>query len=263
MQTEQTTENQGIIIPGEQIDLENRARDQGWVSKEEFDADERNHGKKWRPAEEFIERGELFDTIKSLKGEIHSIKRDFNLLAQHHKDVAKIEYDRALRDLKTQRAVAAEEGDTKAVVEISDKIDELKEGYAETKQEHKTSNGQHPAYTEWLKDNSWYTSDVALRGAADGMAQEYIKLNPNSSFEDVLAHVSSEMTKKFLKRETPSRPKSATVDSGTNGNHAKKAKLSKADLSDDEKEIMRAFIKRGVFATEQEYMDELAKVKGL
>ena len=252
--------NQGILIPGEAAEVESRARAQGWVGKEEFDADERNAGKKWRPAEEFLERGELFDTIKSLKGEIHSIKRDFNLLAQHHKDVAKVEYDRALKDLKAQRAVAAEEGDTKAVVEISDKIDELREDFKDQQQENKPVAGVHPAYAEWLKDNSWYTSDAALRGAADGLAQDYLRLNPNSSFEEVLSFVSSQINSKFINKP---KAKAATVDSGTNGVGGKKAKLTKADLSDDEREIMRTFIKRGVFANEQEYIDELAKVKGL
>lgn len=262
MEQNQQNENVGILIPGEAAEVESRARSQGWVSKEEFEADERNVGKKWRPADEFVERGELFDTIKSLKGEIHSIKRDFNLLAQHHKDVAKVEYDRALKDLKAQRAEAAEEGDTKTVVEISDKIEELRETYKEQKQEHTPSNGTvHPAFTAWLNDNSWYTTDPALRGAADAVAKEYISVNSQSSFEDVLNHVSAEMSKKFFAKT--SKPKVTTVESGSNGSSAKKGKLTKADLSDDEREIMRTFVKRGVFANEQEYIDELAKVKGL
>ena len=251
----------GILVPGERAEVESRARDQGWVSEDEFKSDERNVGKKWRPAEEFLERGELFDTIKSLKGEIHSIKRDFSLLTQHHKDVAKVEYERAIAELKAQRAVAAKEGDTEAIVELSDKIEEVKEGYQAQKKEQKADATQlHPAYAEWIRENNWYTTDTALHGAADAVAQDYMQKNPNSSFEDVLSHVTKEIKTKFM--DKPKR--TATVESGSNGATPRgKSKLSKADLSDDEREIMRTFIRRGVFNNEQEYIDELAKVKGL
>lgn len=266
METENLNQNQndpGIIIPGERADIENRARSSGWVSKEEFEADERNEGKKWRDADEFLERGEFLSTIKSLKHEVAAMKRDFNLLAQHHKDVAKVEYERAVKDIKAQRAQAAEEGDTKAVVELSDQLDELKADYEKVKQEHQKSGGTvHPAFQEWIQENMWYQTDPALRGAADGVAQAYISQNPNSPFEEVLAHVSEKMSQ-FLSK--PSKARTSTVESGTNRgtSSGKKAKLTKADLNAEELEVMSALVRRKVFANEQEYIDELAKVKGL
>lgn len=256
------TEDPGILIPGERAEVEDRARGQGWVSKEEFEADARNAGKKWRPAEEFLERGEFLSTIKSLKHEVLSIKRDFSILAQHHKDVAKVEYERAIKDLKAQRVQAAEEGDTRAVVDIQDQIDELKENYAAQKESHQkdSPNAPHPAYVSWVSENSWYDTDPALRGAADSVARAYMQKNPSSPFEEVLDHVSREMSKYIQKP----KPKAAFVESGSNGAiTGKKAKLTEADLSEEERDVMRTFIKRGVFKNKQEYIDELAKVKGL
>lgn len=260
-QNQLPNEDPGIIIPGERADIESKARNQGWVSKEEFDSDERNVGKKWREAEEFLERGEFLTTIKSLKHEVAAMKRDFTLLAQHHKDVAKVEYEHAIKDIKAQRAQAAEEGDTKAVVELSDQLDELKADYNKVKEEHAKNGGTvHPAFSAWLEDNTWYQSDPALRGAADGLAQEFLQRNKNAPFEEVLTYISEKMTT-FLSKP---KPRAASVEGGSRQpSQGKKAKLTRADLNAEELEVMTALVRRKVFDSEQEYIDELAKVKGL
>ncbi len=254
-------QNQGILIPGEAVEVEGRARSQGWSSKEEFEANPNNAGKKWRPADEFLERGELFDTIKSLKHELTGIKRDFNNLASHHQKVAKVEYERALNTLKTQRKVAAEEGDTSAVVELSDAIEELKTDFQTQREDNQSTQAQpHPAFQPWLDENSWYTADEELRAIADVQAKKYYQTNPNPPFEDVLKHVSKYMKEKYI---SPKRVTAPSVEGGTNGaSSQKKSKFSKADLSDMERDIMRTMVARKVM-TEQEYVDELAKAKGL
>lgn len=256
--------NEGVIVPGERADVENRAREQGWVSKEEFEANPRNEGKKWRPAEEFVERGELFDTLKSLKHELVAIKRDFNALADHHKQVAKVEYDRALKTLKEQRAMAAEEGDTATVVKISDAIDELKETHKQEVDANRPQGGVHPAFPAWLEQNEWYQSDPELRAAADAAAQSYMMKYPNSPFEDVLQYASKRVKERFMKsKEDTTKQKTQTVESSGGIPVKQKAgKLTKNDLNDTEKEIMRTLVRSGAL-TEEEYLNDLAKVKGL
>ena len=256
----EATLNEGILVPGEIAEVESRARSQGWVSKEEFEANEKNQGKKWRPAEDFVERGEMLDTMKSLRHEITKIKQNFNTLAEHHKKVSETEYKKAISDLKAQRDIAAEEGDTAAVVKISDKIDDLKENRREQIIEDKPVQGIHPAFPKWIEDNPWYQSDPELRAVADAAAQSYSMQNPGSSFEDVLGYATKRVKERFMKQE--SKPKVSTVESaGAGGIPTKSKGLTKADLNDEEREVMKMFIKLGVFKTEQEYIDELAKVK--
>jgi len=254
--------NEGILVPGEVAEVESRARAQGWVSKEEFEANEKNVGKKWRPADEFVERGEMLDTMKSLRHEITKIKTDFNALADHHKKVAETEYKRALETLRAQRTAAAEEGDTAAVVQLSDKIDELKETHREQLVENKPVQGVHPAFPRWIEDNPWYQSDPELRAAADAAAQSYSLQNPGAPFEDVLGYVTKRVKERFMKSE--SKPKVSSVESATTGGgiSTKSKGFSKADLSDEEKEVMTMLVKRKVM-TEEEYINDLAKVKGL
>lgn len=255
---------EGIVIPGEPAEIESRARNTGWVSKEEFDSDPSNQGKKWRPADEYLERGELFNTLRSLKGELTSIKRDFNNLAQHHREVADVEFKRALEALKTQRAEAAEEGDTKAVVDLSEKIDELKDERKQAQQEQKqTQGGVDPLFPIWIEENPEYLSNPEFKAHADALANSFLMQNPGRPFAELLAYVNPKLRDKFPKGGAKKAVVS-TVEGSTNGGIPKKAngKLTKADLSDDERDIMRTFIRRGVFKTEQEYIDELAKVKG-
>jgi len=45
---------------------EAKAMERGWVPKDVWEADEKNAGKKWRDAEEFNDRGELFEKIEEL-----------------------------------------------------------------------------------------------------------------------------------------------------------------------------------------------------
>ena len=59
---------------------EEQAREQGWRPKEEFDGDE----SKWRPAKEFVERGELFGKIDSLGKELKDTKKALKMLQEHH-----------------------------------------------------------------------------------------------------------------------------------------------------------------------------------
>jgi hypothetical protein len=251
---------EGTLIPGESAEVEHRARSTGWISKEEFDENPDNVGKKWRPAEEYLERGEIFNTMKSLRGELSGLKKDFNSLAQHHKEVAAIEYKRALETLKSQRATAAEEGDTKLVVEYSDKIDELKDSHQQQVEMNKKEGGVHPLFPKWIEENPQYVSDPEYRAVADAYASSYLMKNPGTPFEDVLNYVNEKLQTKFPTGGTK-KTGIPTVESGS-GIPRKTTKFSKADLSEEEREIMNTFVHKRKIMTEEEYMSELAKRKG-
>lgn len=251
---------EGFLVPGEPAEAEARARSTGWVNKEEFDAEPANAGKKWRPADEYLERGELFTTMKSLRGELSSLKKDFNSLATHHKEVAQVEYKRALETLKEQRNVAAEEGDTKAVVEIADRMDELKESHKLQQEQNKQQGGVHPLFPLWIEENPQYVSNPEFKASADAIASSYLMQNPGSSFEDVLEYTNKKLSVKFPK--AGNRTIVPTVEGSSGGIPKKSAKFTKADLSDEERQVMKAFVDRKVL-TEEEYITELGKRKGV
>ena len=106
--------------------IEAQAREQGWTPREEFDANPDNAGKKWRDAEEFVDRGELFSKIDELSRKYKSTQKTLDQLNDHHKKVKDAEYQRALNTLKAQKKEALEEGDADALIEIDDRIADVK-----------------------------------------------------------------------------------------------------------------------------------------
>lgn len=253
-------------------EVEQQASTKGWKPEKEWDSTKG----RWRPAQEFLDRGELFDKISSLKSEIYNLKKDYNLLADHHRKVSKIEYEKALKTLKSERTKAAEEGDTAAVVKLSEQIDELKDTQADT-----PPIQSQPILTqqmeEWVGANPWYRTDPELRVAADALGQAYVANNPGVPFEKVLDYVGKRVVdlhpEKFPSK-SKSKPSAPTVEgttnapaSGPSSSTAKSKQLRESDLSEDERKVMRTLIQRKAFGniTETEakkkYLDELAAVR--
>ena len=85
-------------------DVEQRARDMGWVPKEEFRGPEEN----WKSAEDFVRIGEnympvlkerlgkLEETIGELRAENKKVSGSLQKLADHHRGTWKRQYLKAL-----------------------------------------------------------------------------------------------------------------------------------------------------------------------
>ena len=66
--------------------VEVQARDNGWVPEENFKANPQNEGKKWRTAEEFMDRKSLFDMIDDQHKELRRLRDGMTALQQHNQD---------------------------------------------------------------------------------------------------------------------------------------------------------------------------------
>lgn len=262
-------QNSGVEVPGEIAPVEVKARELGWRPLEEYDGPE----EKWVDAGEFVSRQPLFEKIDSLKTELWKSKqehqKEFNQIKQHFNEMKEVEFKRALEYLKAQKSEAIESGDSKLVVEIDDRIDELKDQRAAEKinQVPQEQKGPNPEFVAWAEKNSWYAQDTELRGDADAFAMAFISRNPHlaNDVTAILNHVDSKM-KAFLPEsngESKMR-KQPTVESSTNTTSANrgKQKLTVNDLSQDERAIMRTLVERKVM-TQEKYIEDLAKAKGL
>lgn len=243
---------EGINIPGEQSPYEEKARSTGWRPKEEWNGDP----DLWIDAKEFVLRQPLFDTISSLKSEIWHLKKDFNQFAEFHKKVADTEYQRAVEDLKEQRKVAAKEGDTEKVVEISDKLESIR-----LKEPPQATPGPVPEFSQWMSQNPWYGSDPELHASADSLGIGYKASNPNATPQQVLDHVSAKIKELYPQKFGSRRNGSASVEGTTNAPSRRSSSFGEADLNEVEKAAMNTFVKRKLMTKEQ-YITELAKAKG-
>jgi len=237
--------------------VETTAREQGWKPLEEFDGDK----SKWVSAETFVAKGELISKIESLGKKLKDADKAIKMLTEHHQKVKESEFQRAVQYLKTQKKQAYEAGDVDKIIEIDEKIAEVKETQkAQVANEAKVEPAVHPSFQKWQDENKWYTTDPEMRADADAFGNAYAANNPDKTPEEVLDYVSKKVKRLYKdKFENPNRSKASAVEGG--GNRQETSNESFA-LSEDEKRVMNTFIRTGIM-TKEDYIKELKKVKGI
>lgn len=203
-------------------DYEKEALEMGWTPEEEWKGDP----DKWRPAQEFVERGETIIPIlrnenKKLRADMAAmemgLKAQIERIRQEAQDGAKRDYEQKVAALKQQQRQAVEEGDIEKFDQVDKQIGNLKEP-------QQTAQPQsNPVFEEWNKKNPWYAPDMNNIGDADrdmtiyamGVAGDILKnepnLEPNKLFERVEGQVKKTFAHKF---ENPNREKADVAGSG-------------------------------------------------
>lgn len=254
-------ETQGAQAPQEPentpapTELESKAASQGWVPKEEWSGDP----EQWRPAKEFLDRGELFKKIDDQNRTIKEFQKTLNEFSKHHAKVRESEYKRAIEDLKAQKKEALIEGNADAVVDIDDKLELVREAQrsAPTPQVPAAPAESNPIFVNWVERNNWYHNQPAMRAYADRLGNELG--SQGKSPNEILAEVEREVKKEFAhKFNNPNRDKPGAVEGSTNKGGGKRDTFT---LSDDEHRVMQRFVKSGVM-TKEAYIAELKKTRG-
>lgn len=233
---------------------EQKAMEQGWVPQDQWEGDP----EQWRPAKEFLDRGELFKKIEDQNRTIKEFKRALDDLKQHHSKTRETEYSRALQALKAQKKTALEEGDADTVIKLDDQIDLVKEEQQKLKQQAQVQDAPvvDPEFTQWVEKNSWYESSQPMRAYADALGRDlaFKGLTPSQVLKEVEKQVRLEFPNKFT---NPNRNKPGAVEGSTN-----KGGRSGDDvvLSDEERRVMQRFVRTGVMS-EKEYIAELKRIK--
>ena len=245
-----------------QVDpYEQQAKEQGWKSKDEFQGDPGQ----WRPAKEFIDRGELFGKIDTLGRELKETKKALQMLQEHHSKVREVEYNKALQELKTLQKKHLEEGNSDGYLETTELLTDLKaeQKAREVINEQATQQEQpsvDPRFVTWVSRNIWYEKDDEMRQFADAIGTGYAKVHPDTNPEEVLKYVSAQVKARFPhKFKNPNRDNPGTVGTSDTSNTSNSKSLQ---LSEEEKRVMNTFIRNNVM-TKEEYLIELKKTKGV
>ena len=234
---------------------EQQAMEQGWVPQDEWEGDP----DQWRPAKEFLDRGELFKKIEDQNRTIKEFKRALDDLKGHHAKTRETEYARAIQALKAQKIAALEDGDAAAVVKLDDQIDLVKDEQSKLKQAafQPQQEQLNPEFVNWVDKNKWYETSQPMRAYADALGRDlaYKGLAPGEVLKEVERQVRDEFPQKFrnANRDKPGAVESSTNKGAKGGNDVA--------LSDDERRVMQRFVRTGVM-TEKEYMTELKRIKG-
>lgn len=237
--------------------MEQKALEQGWRPKEEFNGDPDS----FIDAAEFVRRGELFSKIEHQSKELKQVRQALEALKDHHSKVKETEYKRALASLDSARKQALADGETERFFALEEKIEEVKAERAEFDAELKsvpTQDVQQPPaeFVNWVNQNKWYENDKAMRAYADRLGAELAASYPPAT---VLQMVEKEIKKEFSHKFTnPKSSRPMAVEPAGRGG----GKSDNFQLTPDERDIMRKFVRSGVMS-EKEYIAELQKVKGI
>lgn len=230
--------------------IEAEAIELGWQPKEEFEADPKNQGKRWRSAEDFMDRKPLFDKIESQSRELKEVKRALQHLGQQSSKVEELAYKRALEELKAEKVRALEEDNHEKVVEIDESIQELKT----QRTTPKPATQLNPEFEKWVSDNKWYANDTEMRAVADGIGMSLARqggLTPDEIMTKVTEKIKEIYPAKFGRTtRVPPNP-----DSGgsrkTTGNGAAGVESMMTPM---EKRIMDTIINTGM--SKDDYMKQ-------
>lgn len=235
-------------------ETELRAAQQGWVPESEWDGDP----EQWRPAKEFLDRGELFKKIDEQNRTIKEFRRTLDEFSKHHARVRETEYKRAREDLLRQKKEALQEGDADAVIDIDEKLDMVKEAQRAATVPQVAEPVINPTFAEWKSRNDWYDTNEAMRAYADRIGNT-LGAQGGMSVTDILSEVEKRVKKEFASKfVNPKRNAPGAVEGGSKP--ASGGKKETYEMTPQERRAMERFVKQGVI-TEEQYIADLKAYK--
>lgn len=246
---ESQTEGQGKQQVNE---TEDKARKMGWVPKDEF----RGDPEKWRPADEFVERGEnmvplLRSQVKRQDKEIAELKQTMQQFAEYHTKTEQRAYERALAELKAERAKAIAAGDGAAFARVDDEIEDLRKDMESKQPAKKPQADQIPEqeFNEWLSRNQW-ANDRALQVVGKGIGEALVAEGETARGVELLELVTKEVKKRYPEKfENPRRQAASFVEGA--GAAPRKGGKTYADLPAEAKKACDDFTKQKLLTREQ------------
>jgi hypothetical protein len=253
---EKVVEKAEEVVVVEVSPTETLAMDQGWVPLADWEASGRPKDE-WRPAKEFVERGELYKSIHSTKRELKQTQAALTALQRHHQYVFEKAHVQAVRDLRAEKRLALRDGDIDRMEEIETELETITDQHAQEKAQIQSQNAQMnvapaPEFVSFVERNPWYLTNQDMHDEAD--AAGFVHLNKGGSKETLFSTVEKKMREKFpekfgVKRAAPNAVAAVNRTS-------KPANKVDFELSPEERDVMRTFIDMGIM-TEAQYVKEL------
>ena len=237
---------------------EEKAREHGWVPKEEFKGPEGA----WRSAKEFNERGDMIGNLireqkdnSNLRAEINELKEGIKLLTEHNRKMSEIEREKAITALKDIKKEALKDGDVDTVVEVDDKIADIKAAGADTPSQDQGNTD--PAAKAWLDHNPWYETDPVRRAAFNGIVDQVAKARPDleGNVAGVLEAATQVMNQEFVTKRT----QSGVTEPNEPAKKKSGDEVSASDLSYEQRQVAERMARLGGI-TVDEYAKQLAEL---
>lgn len=238
-------------------EMEQKASAEGWHPKEEW----QGNPDEWKDAKTFLRDGELFKKIEEVKRENKTLKRTVSAIKGHYEKVQEVEYARALASLKAQKKEALVEGDADKVIELDDKIADVRDQLtaAQNAPVVAPEPEQHPEFVNWVSKNRWYENNAELHTFADTTGFAYKKAHPEKTPAEVFSYVTDRVAKaypEFFRNQRKDAPN--TVEGGQSPTKSK-VRGTEITLTADEVKVMNRLVRTGVL-TEEQYKKDIQKL---
>lgn len=234
--------------PKEQPDrYEELAAKQGWEPQEAFEANPANEGKIWRPAREFVDRGELIDQIGDLKRQVSTIQTQTREQLAQERQMALKEAARIAEEKLTQ---AVDAGDKAGAMQAAKDLQDLKP----------SEPAVDPSVTSWNAQNDWFGTHPGATDYARYMDAKLYKAHGGTV--DTATHLQNlqvEVFKRFPELDNtvnPNRDRSSAVQTSTTRKTTAPKQPRLADLPEAFQESCKRFVKMGVFKNADEYIKD-------
>ena len=265
VEAQEVTQPEVTLSPAEQ-----RAKGFGWTTKEEW---ENNGGDPavWRSAEVWLERGEMLGTINQLKHKTDILERSVKKAFEAGEAMAKARFDDQLAELKAAKRVALAEGDLVKAEDLGEEIAELREKkQADAPAAVPRDVTPPPEFNLFVQRNPWYESDSVKRYTADAIGVEYFNAQKKMTGRtptpaELYFYVETKMNEKFGhqgERKVPATQVGGNQKASRGDAPGLDKSLSgiKAQMSDEERSIMKVVLNATPKLTEQAYLEEYSKV---
>lgn len=240
----------------QETEVEVQAREFGWKPKEEFDAEEKNKGKKWRDAETFMELKPLYDKIDTSHQRVRTLERGLKALAEHNAKIEKASYEKALKELQAQKKAAVEENDVVRVEELRDQIEEIRTAQQQVKAPEVVPPEPPQELVEWKGKNPWYQTDETMTLYADALGNRLASQGyaPNQVLQEVQRKVREEFPQKFR------NPNKDTAPEQVNGDSRGRGIPRASNMPEADRRIMEGILRTGIM-TKEEYLKQYNALK--
>ncbi len=261
-----------VIDPPQEGETETRARRLGWVPKEDF----RGDPDKWRPAEEFLDRGErILPILQRDNDKLHRRLSEVETMLKETREASKelLEftskseqraYERAKSEIEARIEQAAANADANAVRSEMRNLDDLNKQHqpkAETKTEQRREAPQpqiDPEIQTWIDHEPWFNKDRALNAYAIDTYGELERARPGMTTAERLAETKRRTMDKFPEKfgVNPDRERPSTVSTPNSGGTSRKKGKTYDDLPADAKKACDKFVRTIPGYTREQYVKD-------
>ena len=217
-----------------------KATKMGWTDKENFKGDP----EKWRPAAEFVERGENMLPIMKSKlqrqdRKIADLEKSIKEFAEYHSKTEQRAYEKAMKELKEKQVEAVATADSESFAKIDKEIEELNKRVPAPKIDQTVA--ADPVYIEWASRNKWVETDEVMLAYAEKKGEQLFKtttIRGKELLEAVEREVKAKFPDKFV---NPRRATAPAVEGAASA--AKTSGKTYADMPKDARDSCDRMVK--------------------